>query len=85
MNIYDYAKLTMPEKNFLLEEQGLMMEYYTEKENKIYIYFLNGFFVEVTVKDGVTIENMPFKRGYKLNKSSFLQREERNRALSLAA
>ena len=68
MTIYDYAKLSEGEKEELLKNQALFVEQYTDGDVLIQIYFLNGFFVEVTIKKGKVTDNIPYKRGYKINK-----------------
>lgn len=68
MTIYDYAKLSTEEKEELLKNQALFVDQYNEDDVLIQIYFLNGFFVEVTIKSGKVTDNIPYKRGYKMKK-----------------
>jgi hypothetical protein len=66
MTIYDYAKLSAEEKEELLKNQALFVDQYNEGDVLIQIYFLNGFFVEVTIKNGKVTDNIPYQRGYKM-------------------
>lgn len=84
MTIYDYARLTENEKEILLQEQALFLEQYKEDENEIQVYFLNGFFVEVTLKNEKVIYNLPYRRGHKINKRILHEAQKRN-AFDLAA
>jgi hypothetical protein len=68
MTIYDYAKFSEGEKEELLKNQALFVDQYNDNEVLIQIYFLNGFFVEVTIKDGKVTDNIPYQRGYKITK-----------------
>ena len=70
MTIYDYAKLSEGKKEELLKNQALLVDQYNEEDVLLQIYFLNGFFVEVTIKDGKVTDNIPYQRGYKINKDS---------------
>lgn len=78
MNIYDYIKLSDKEKEMILKNEALYMEFYAEEDSLVYVYFLNGFFVEVTMKNGKIVDNIPYKRGYKFNKKQFHLMEKRN-------
>lgn len=85
MNIYEYAKLSKGEKEQLLNNDALFLEQYNDSESTIHVYYLNGFFVEVTVKEGKIIDNIPYKSGYKLNKNEIHNLEKRNCMYHLAA
>ena len=65
ITIYDYAKLSAEEKEELLKTQALFVDQYNDDEVLIQIYFLNDFFIEVTIKDGKVTDNIPYQRGYK--------------------
>jgi len=67
MTIYEYAKLSNSEKINMLKGTALFIDQYNT-DSKIYVYFLNGFFVEVTEKAGKVTDIIPYKRGYKQNK-----------------
>ena len=69
MTIYDYAKLSEGEKEELLKNQALFVDQYNDGDVLIQIYFLNGFFIEVTIRNGKVTDNIPYQRGYKINKS----------------
>jgi len=69
MTIYDYAKLSEETKELLLKTSALLFDQYEEDRDFIYVYFLDSFFVEVTIRDEQVIFNLPYKRGYSFNKS----------------
>lgn len=69
MTIYDYAKLSEGEKEELLKNQALFVDQYNDGDVLIQIYFLNGFFIEVTIRNGKITDHIPYQRGYKINKS----------------
>lgn len=85
MNIYDYAKLPQAEKEALLKEEGLFLEKYPDNGGTIFVYYLEGFFVELTIKEGKMIDILPYKRGYKLIKSKLHEIEKRNMLYGMAA
>ncbi len=67
ITIYDYAKLSTTEKMKLIKGTALFIDQYNA-DCIVYVYFLNGFFIEVTEKDGKIAEIIPYKRGYGKNK-----------------
>lgn len=69
MTIYNYAQLGKEEKEELLRNKALLMEHYTDGQATVYVYFLDGFFVEVRLRDGKITENIPYKRGYRIDKT----------------
>ena len=64
MNIVEYSRLSPNEKEEMLKNYSLLLESYNDKQAVIYIYYLNGFFVEVTEKKDHVIDYLPFQRGY---------------------
>jgi hypothetical protein len=78
MTIYQYAKLSDREKENILRNEAIYLEFYGEEDTLIYVYFLNGFFIEVTMKNGKILENIPYKRGYRFNKKEMHSLEKRN-------
>lgn len=68
MTIYDYAKLSVSEKIKLIKGTALFIDQYNS-DTITYVYFLNGFFVEVTEKAGKIVDVIPYKRGYSKNKT----------------
>jgi len=78
MTIYDYIKLSEKDKENVLKNEALYLEFYAEEDALVYVYFLNGFFVEVTMKNGIITDNIPYKRGYKFDKKSQHSLEKRN-------
>jgi hypothetical protein len=69
MTIYDYAKLSEGQKEELLKNQALFIEQYNDDDVLIQVYFLNGFFVEVSIKNGKVSDYIPYQRGYKIHKT----------------
>lgn len=65
--VFEYAKLNKEEKHELLIKEAFFLEHYYDNGNTIYVYYLNGYFIELTTKNGVILYNLPFKRGYKLS------------------
>lgn len=65
MDIYDYARLSKEKKQELLRDEGVVLEVSQEKEDVTYVYILCNFFVEVTMRDGEEVDNIPYKRGFK--------------------
>lgn len=66
LTIYDYAKLSNSEKINLIKGTALFIDQYSS-DCTVYVYFLNGFFIEVTEKAGKIVDIIPYKRGYKQN------------------
>ena len=66
MTITDFARLEKREKIGILLSQALLVDSYKENEDRITVYFLNGFFVELTVNQHMVSDIIPFKRGYRL-------------------
>lgn len=83
--IFDYAKLSAAEKNEWLNNDAILIENYRDKENIIMVYYLNGFFVELTMKHGIIIDNIPYKRGYRFDKRQAHALEKRNAFYNQAA
>jgi hypothetical protein len=78
MTIYDYIKLSEKEKENVLKHEALYLEFYAQDDTLVYVYFLNCFFVEVTMRSGKIIDNIPYKRGYKFNRKEIHSLEKRN-------
>jgi hypothetical protein len=78
MTIYDYIKLSEREKESVLKNDALYLEFYAEDDTLVYVYFLNSFFVEVTMREGKIVDNIPYKRGYKFNRREMHSLEKRN-------
>ncbi len=78
MTIYDYIKLNDRQKENILKNDALYMEFYASEDTLIHVYFLNGFFIEVTMKNGLIIDNIPYKRGYKFDTKTVHSLEKRN-------
>jgi len=77
MTIYDYAKLGEEAKELLLKTNALLFDHYMEDQDTIYVYFLDSFFVEVTVRNEKVIFNLPYKRGYCISKSQLHEIEKK--------
>lgn len=85
MTIYDYAKLSTEEKEVVVKTEALFLEDYIENGKIIYVYYLDGFFIEVTKVNNRIIDSIPYIRGYKINKKNLHAIEKRNAVLSFAA
>ncbi|MBL7910008.1 MAG: hypothetical protein JNJ41_02990 [Bacteroidia bacterium] len=85
MNIYDYAKLSKGEKEVVVNNDALFLEDYIDREHIIYVYYLNGFFIEVTKQNDKIIDCVPFIRGYKINKKNLHAIEKRTILVNVAA
>ncbi len=69
MTIFDYAKRTKMEKALILRQEAKFIDEYTDNNGeRIFVYYLNGFFIEAITNVGVIIDVVPYKRGYKVNK-----------------
>jgi hypothetical protein len=68
-SFYDFVKLDTNEQIKLLKKEGVFIDQDLEKETITCLYFLQGFFVEVTfgkdTKDLIDI--IPYKQGYKIS------------------
>ncbi len=67
--IYDFIKLNEKEKEELLKTTALFVEQYTDEHKNIQVYFLNDFFVEVTIENQKVTDMIPYQRGYKIDKN----------------
>ena len=85
MNIYEYAKLQQAEKVELLKEDGLFLEKFQDNDHTVFMYYLEEFFVELIIKDGKIVDIIPYKKGYKLNKTKLHEIEKRNMLYGMAA
>lgn len=83
--IFDYAKLNLEEKKKVLSNEATLLERYQYKEDTIYIYHLNGFFVELIIRNGIVTDNIPYKRGFRFDKKNIHAIQKRNILYSLAA
>jgi len=83
--IYDYAKLSLGEKNLLLSNEAILFDKYEDKGDTVLIYHLDDFFVELTMRNGFIVDNIPYKRGYRFDKKNIHALEKRNAFLNLAA
>jgi hypothetical protein len=62
--IHEYTQLDQDLQTHLLNEKGICFDTYSDKGNKISVYYLFDFFVEVSNKSGKT-EITPFRKGYR--------------------
>ena len=70
ITIFDYARLIETEKMMLIKKSALFLENYYDSGVTVYVYFLNDFFIEITEKNGKIVDNIPYKRGYRVNEHS---------------
>jgi len=81
MTIIEYAKLKPSEKETILRNESLLIDQYKIGKLEVLVYFFNGFFIEVTIQEGKIIDNLPYARGFKLDKKNIHNLEKRNAAL----
>lgn len=67
INITDFAKLSLTEQCRAIKEMGIFLESYMDDISFVKVYYLSGFFVEVTVGEPELghIEITPYRTGYK--------------------
>ena len=65
---YGFVKSSKDEKIRQLLNKGILMDTDIEKDTKISLYYLEGFFVELStsVKSKQITDIVPFKRGYRV-------------------
>ena len=69
MTIFEYAKRNKLERALILRKQAQFIDEYTDSTGeRIFVYYLNGFFIEAITNVGVIIDVLPYKRGYKADK-----------------
>jgi hypothetical protein len=66
--IFDFARLSRPEQIELLRTCGILLDTDFENDKFIHLYFLNGYFVEVTISPSNNGETaiIPFRQGYRM-------------------
>ena len=47
----------------LLSEQAVFIDQYTSKGKKVYVYYINGFYIEAIADVGIVIDVMPYLKG----------------------
>lgn len=72
MTIYNFAKSNKKEQENMIQTNGILLESWSENGNLTNLYYLNGFFVEVTLdpSQNEPAEITPFKRGYNMKNYS---------------
>ncbi|MCE3225520.1 MAG: hypothetical protein K0S32_71 [Bacteroidetes bacterium] len=70
----EFSKMNEAEQVQLLREKGIVIDEERENDQLTRLYYVNGFFVEETLRDNKTIEILPFRRGYKID--SYLEVKE---------
>lgn len=69
-----FLQLSTKERVSQLHQKGLLLDSDVEKESRVNLYYLNGFFVE-EIQNSITSEVedlIPYKSGYRLK--TYLQR-----------
>jgi hypothetical protein len=68
MTIHQFAKLAKTKKEELIQKQAVFLESFTENENLVNLYYLDGFFIEITLSplQNDPIDIIPYKRGYNI-------------------
>lgn len=69
-----FLQLNTKERVSLLHQKGLLIDSYVEKESRVNLYYLNGFFVEeIQNSNSTEVQDLiPYKSGYRLK--TYLQR-----------
>lgn len=66
-SFYHFARMKSDEQQELLNSSGILVDTDFLSDRFIHLYFLNGFFVEVTVcPETDKIDIVPFKQGYRM-------------------
>lgn len=67
ITIIDFIRLSLSEQCKILKQLGIFLESYQDKETLVKIYYVSGFFVEVTISkpELEKIEIIPYRNGYK--------------------
>lgn len=65
LSIYTFARLDLPEKARLVNEQGIFLENLGDAGNEINLFYLNGFFVEIEINrlQDIVVDITPYKPG----------------------
>jgi len=85
MTIVEYTKLSEEKKVNAVMLWAILIDNYTEGEKETRVYFMDGFFIEISVENGKVVENLPYKRGFKVNKQLLHEAEKKYAVLELAA
>jgi hypothetical protein len=64
INISLFAKLSLEMQCKVIHEMGIFLENFQDKESNVLVYYVAGFFVELTIKEDKTIEILPYRKGY---------------------
>jgi len=83
MTLYEFAKLHREEKITELKHEAVLLDKYPDNKNRVSIYYLHDFFVEVytNLTEGTLIDIIPYKRGFKLNKHELHNLKKKNALL----
>jgi hypothetical protein len=67
MTLLEYIKLDETSKNELILEKGMLLDVYTENDNRTSLFSLHSFFVEVIIndKEGRIIDVMPYESNFR--------------------
>ena len=67
---YEFIKMNRNEQGLLLKEQGVLLDFDSEKEITTRLYFLQGFFVEEIFcrEQNEIIDVIPYKQGYRIER-----------------
>lgn len=80
MTIFEFAKQDHEEKITELKYEAVLLDTYMDNKNRVSIYYLHNFFVEVltNLTEGTLIDIIPYKRGFKLNKHELHNLKKKN-------
>jgi hypothetical protein len=78
--MFEFHKLSQYEKAKTINSEGILVDFYTDDNKIISIYYLKGVFVEAIVDEKGEFEYIPFKRGYRPNKEYLVQSKRKKMA-----
>ena len=67
-SFYEFAKMDNVQKASELKNNGVLLDKDELKEERVNLYYINGFFVEETIrlKQNKVVDIIPYKHGFRL-------------------
>jgi hypothetical protein len=62
MTIKQYMEKSKLQQAVILRENAVYLDQYTDDGKTVFVYYLNGFFIEAVTKVGVIIDVIPYQR-----------------------
>lgn len=63
MSVAERNKETSKGQAKLLSEQAMYLDQYTSNGKTVFVYYINGFYIEAIANVGVVIDVMPYLKG----------------------